>query len=378
MDKLLEGICRLVSNQHSNQIRALTNKARKLSPSESGKLVGFFNTQPANLVLLEVIEEWARVGCGGDEFAGLLLGASHGYMSERRRESIELVWSGPDTHHVPVRRSEQVYIEIIDSAKETLFIGSYVWVNIPNIEAAIKSAITKGVDVRMLLESTDKDGATFFQDTVHRVAKELVGATVYVWPLDKRDSGAGGYPSMHAKCVVADSKRAFLTSANLTSAAMDKNIETGVLADGGNVPSMLSRQLLNMITQGDIQAYSQSLYVPPTADDGPKVIDIKELDQNQKYSGSLLIGYRNEKLEVDETRTFRVLTENDELPPKGALVIILGDEPLVGRYLWQKQQSMDGDRTYYSVTMRGQSSTNAIEVEESDWPLFRPFAVEVS
>ena len=159
---------------------------------------------------------------------------------------------------------------------------------------------------------------------------------------------------------------------------MDKNIETGVLADGGNVPSMLSRQLLNMITQGDIHAYSQSLYVPPTADNEPKVIAISELDQHQQYSGSLLVGYRNEKLEVDEIRTFSVLEEGDELPPKGALVIIMGNQALVGRYQWQKQQSMDGDRTYYSVTMRGQSSANAIEVEEKDWPQFRPFAVEVS
>ena len=206
-------------------------------------------------MLFEVIKEWSQVDCSGSEFAGLLVGASHGYMNERAQESVELVWSGPNTHHVPVRRSEQVYIQIIESAEETLFIGSYVWVNIPNIEAAIKSAITRGVDVRMLLESTDKDGATFFQDTVRRVAKELVGATVYVWPLDKRDCGAGGYPSMHAKCVVADGKRAFLTSANLTSAAMDKNIETGVLATGGNVPSALSGQFLNMITQGDIQAF---------------------------------------------------------------------------------------------------------------------------
>ncbi|MEQ8837372.1 DISARM system phospholipase D-like protein DrmC [Haliea sp.] len=378
MDKLLKAICRLVSNQHPGQIRSLANKARSLSSTDAGKLASFFNTQAANHVLFEVIKEWSRVDCSGSEFAGLLLGASHGYMNERARESVELVWSGPNTHHVPVRRSEQVYIEIIESAEETLFIGSYVWVNIPNIESAIKSAITRGVDVRMLLESTDKDGGTFFQDTVRRVAKELVGATVYVWPLDKRDYGAGGYPSMHAKCVVADGKRAFLTSANLTSAAMDKNIETGVLATGGNVPSTISRQLLNMITQGDIQAYSQSLYVKPSREDAPKVIDIKELDRRHQYSGSLLIGYRNEKLDVDETRTFRVLSESDELPPKGALVIILGDEPLVGRYLWQKQQSMDGDRTYYSVTFRGQSSSNAIEVEETNWPNFRPFAVEAS
>ena len=378
MDKLLESICRLVANQHPSQIRALANKARQMSAAQGEKLAGFFKTPTANHVLSEVTDAWVEVGCSGDEFAGLLVGASHGYMNERERESVELVWSGPDTHQVPVRRSEQVYIEMIESAQESLFIGSYVWVNIPKIEAAIQEAIERGVDVRMLLESSDKDGGTFFQETARRVAKELVGATIYVWPLEKRDTGAGGFSSMHAKCVVADGKRAFLTSANLTSAAMDKNIETGVLAHGGAVPAMLSRQLLNMITQGDIQVYAHSTYVPPSEKDGPKVLNIDELVSGMHYSDPILVSYHNDKLDVEETRMFKVLKQGDELPPKGALVIIMDAETLVGRYLWQKQQSMEGDRTYYSVTMRAQGSASAIEIDEDDWPRFRPFAVEVS
>ena len=378
MDKLIESICRLVSNQHPNQIRSLANKARLLSATESDKLIGFFNTQAANLVLADVAKEWSEVGCSGDEFAGLLLGASHGYMSERERESVELVWSGPDTHQVPVRRSEQVYVELIESAQETLFISSYVWINIPKIETAIADAINRGVDVRMLLESIDKDSGTFFQESVQRVAKELLGATVYVWPRENRDTGAGGFPSMHAKSVVADSKRAFLTSANLTSAAMDKNIETGMLAVGGSIPSTLSSQFLNMITQGDIKPYSLSIYVPPQTADQPAVIDIKELDVDQQYPEPVLIAYYDKKLEVDEIRIFRVIEQHDELPPKGSLVIILADKPLVGRYQWQKQQSIDGKRQYYSVSMRGQSSSEAIEVEAEAWSGFRPFAVEVN
>lgn len=41
----------------------------------------------------------------------------------------------------------------------------------------------------------------------------------------------GGSPkaSLHAKCVVVDDERAFVTSANLTEAAQERNIEAGVL-----------------------------------------------------------------------------------------------------------------------------------------------------
>lgn len=378
MDNLLESICLLVSNQHRNQIRSLANKARKLSSADAGKLSGHFNTQTANHVLSDVIEEWSKVDCSGDEFAGLLLGASHGYMNERARESVELVWSGPDTHHVPVRRSEQVYIEMIESARESLFIGSYVWVNIPNIEAAIQDAIKRGVDVRMLLESSDKEGSGRPQETLRRVAKQLVGAKIYVWPLEKRDMGAGGFPSMHAKCVVADAKTVFLTSANLTSAAMDKNIETGVLITGGDLPSLLSGQLLNMITQADIQPHSSlNQVIPPSADEPPFKL-IAELNPFQSYPKLIQVEYLNERLSVRETKIFKVLKGTDALPPKGAVVIIFSDGPLVGRYHWQKQQSLDGGRIFYSVTLRGGEGKAAIEIEEKDWPNFRPFAVEFS
>ena len=256
MDKLLESICLLVSNQHPNQIRSLANKARTLSSANASRLNGHFNTQSANHVLSDVIEEWSKVDCSGDEFAGLVLGASHAFIAAKNQESVELVWSGPDTQLMPVRRSEQVYVEIIESAKEFLFIGSFVWINIPNIEGAIAAAISRGVDVRMLLESVDTRGGSSFRATVERVARKLVGATIYIWPLNKRDAGPGGSSSMHAKFVVADAERAFLTSANLTGAAMDKNIETGVLAYGGQLPVMLSRQFRSLIAQGHIEPFS--------------------------------------------------------------------------------------------------------------------------
>ena len=377
MDRLLESIFQLVVDQHSSKIRGLAKKSRTLDVADAGKLAGYFSTQAANDALAEVLEQWLRVGCSGDELAGLLQGASHGYLTERSREAVELVWSGPDTHHVPVRRSEQVYLELIESARDSLFIGSYVWVNIPKIEMAIREAIARGVDVRMLLESTDKGADTFFKDTIARVTKELPGATIYVWPQENRDLGAGGYPSMHAKCAVADGKRAFLTSANLTSAAMDKNIETGVLADGGNVPRMLSRQFLNMITQGDIQTYAQVMHVPAAAEAQPSVIDIKDLEPQRNYGETLLVKFHNEKLDVEETRAFRLVSQDDELPDKGKVVIIPSDEWLVGKIHWQKQQNTGSAREFYLVSVRGFGDTKSIEVEASDWSSFKPFAVEV-
>lgn len=51
--------------------------------------------------------------------------------------------------------------------------------------------------------------------------------------LDRRsvETGAFGAPSLHAKWIVVDDRRALVTSANLTAAAQARNLGLGVLID---------------------------------------------------------------------------------------------------------------------------------------------------
>ena len=53
--------------------------------------------------------------------------------------------------------------------------------------------------------------------------------------------------AVHAKCAVADSKLAFITSANLTTAAMERNMELGMLIRGGSVPQQLRQHLAALV-----------------------------------------------------------------------------------------------------------------------------------
>lgn len=52
---------------------------------------------------------------------------------------------------------------------------------------------------------------------------------------------------MHAKVIVADGHTCFITSANLTGFAMERNIEAGVLITGGGIPEALSEHLHSLI-----------------------------------------------------------------------------------------------------------------------------------
>jgi len=61
---------------------------------------------------------------------------------------------------------------------------------------------------------------------------------------------------VHAKIALADDTVAFITSANFTGHAMEKNFEAGVLSNGGSIPRDLWRHLhglidTNVITGGE-------------------------------------------------------------------------------------------------------------------------------
>lgn len=79
----------------------------------------------------------------------------------------------------------------------------------------------------------------------------------YLWPwervpevyYDPRSlaAHANDVACLHAKCVVVDDQRAFVTSANLTEAAQDRNIEAGVLLDDPTFATMLRKQFESLI-----------------------------------------------------------------------------------------------------------------------------------
>ncbi|MDA8379927.1 MAG: phospholipase D-like domain-containing protein [Actinomycetota bacterium] len=58
------------------------------------------------------------------------------------------------------------------------------------------------------------------------------------------------HASLHAKGAIADDRLAFVTSANLTEYALDRNIELGLLVRGGEVPRQLARHFDRLVATG--------------------------------------------------------------------------------------------------------------------------------
>jgi phosphatidylserine/phosphatidylglycerophosphate/cardiolipin synthase-like enzyme len=60
--------------------------------------------------------------------------------------------------------------------------------------------------------------------------------------------------SLHAKCVIVDEERAFITSANFTEAAQERNIEAGVLLAIPGIAKALCSQFESLVVRGVLRS----------------------------------------------------------------------------------------------------------------------------
>ena len=172
----------------------------------------------------------------------------------RKGQRTELVWTGPDVEAIPPRRTEQALLQVIDSAKATLTIVSFVAYKVPHVAQAVASATRRGVVVRLILEDPEvSQGKVAFAALNALGADVAAKCKVYVWPLDKRPKdGNGKHGSLHAKCAVADGHRLLVSSANLTEHALTVNLELGVLITGGPAPSATEGFFNSLIHSGNL------------------------------------------------------------------------------------------------------------------------------
>jgi len=115
---------------------------------------------------------------------------------------------------------------------------------------SLRRATDSGVEVSILLELGDQQGGQVSIDPVERLRELVPDARIYHWANQKSEYMGG---KVHAKVAVADKQICFISSANLTGHAMEKNMEAGVLIRGGEVPVDLGRHLDALLTIGVIQ-----------------------------------------------------------------------------------------------------------------------------
>jgi phosphatidylserine/phosphatidylglycerophosphate/cardiolipin synthase-like enzyme len=172
-------------------------------------------------------------------------------------QSVDFLWTGPTTPAVPVRRHDQALLGIIADAQESLTVVSYAVFGVAAIVDALTGAVERGVRVRVVLEFRGAEGGQTFDPL-----KALKGLDpridVFHWPFEKRPvraDGKRGY--IHVKCAVADARVAFISSANLTSYALEANMELGVLIEGGALPARIAEHFDRLILGKVLERYER-------------------------------------------------------------------------------------------------------------------------
>jgi phosphatidylserine/phosphatidylglycerophosphate/cardiolipin synthase-like enzyme len=163
-----------------------------------------------------------------------------------------LVWTGPDAGVFPLRRTEQVVLQVIDTASQRLLVVSYAVFNIPRICDALVRAADRGVVIHIVIESPDRSEGQKAYSTLAALGPTVANCCgVFVWPTENRFRGGSGKPGLlHVKCAVADGRWLFLSSANLTEYAFTINMELGLLVTGGTLPGQVERHFERLIEAG--------------------------------------------------------------------------------------------------------------------------------
>jgi phosphatidylserine/phosphatidylglycerophosphate/cardiolipin synthase-like enzyme len=169
-------------------------------------------------------------------------------------ESVELVWTGPDTGAVPFRRTEQAILQVLDSAQHRITLVSYAVYAIPRICEALVQAARRGVKISVIVETPDKIAGQSEYSTLLALGPEVAAcSTVYYWPQEKRRCHGEKCGILHVKCAVADGRWLFLSSANLTEYAFTINMELGVLIAGGSVPEQVEANFDRLVATGVVE-----------------------------------------------------------------------------------------------------------------------------
>lgn len=170
-------------------------------------------------------------------------------QKHRDSQTVELVWTGPESGEIPFRRTEQAILHLLDSARDRITLVSFAVYSIPNIAEALVQAARRGVKLTVIVETPDKLGGENEYGTLRALGSEAEAcSSVYYWPKNKRKLSDTNKPgSLHVKCAVADGKWLFLSSANLTQQAFTINMELGMLVRGGSMPRRVERQFERLV-----------------------------------------------------------------------------------------------------------------------------------
>ena len=242
MTELVDAVADIAAGLGESHIHALAMAYRSAGAFSSGHAAKVRQAVPAphHADVDRVNEAWALQPELDGLAIALALEAAESALRRAEVPAVEVVVTGPDSLAAPVRLTSEVVCQLIDGASRRVTLVSFAAYQMTSVIAALDGAVARGVSVALVLESPENlEGGGG--------AKAYSKYRIYHWPTEQREPPGA---KLHAKAVIIDSRDVLLTSANMTAAAYDKNIELGVLCRGGGVARQVQHHFDALIARG--------------------------------------------------------------------------------------------------------------------------------
>ncbi len=206
--------------------------------------------------LVAALHELGQLGISGPAAAAWL--RATGRVAARTPKP-DLVWSGPEVSGLHARDTRRVYEELLGTAERSIWASTYAFFDGPKAFEVLARRMDTRSELRatLLLNIQRKKGdTTAAEQLVRRFADRFwktdwpgsARPRVYYDPRSLEQNGPSGV--LHAKAAVADDEAVFVTSANLTDAALDRNIEVGLFVRDSALATSLSSHFRGLIDRG--------------------------------------------------------------------------------------------------------------------------------
>lgn len=252
---MIEALLQLPAHVRERLVNALKTELLA-APYEEAAVRSALGGEAAAADVADALKRLNYRGVPGPAVALALEAASRAVADTR---SPDLVWSGPEVPGLHARDTRRVYEELVASAERSIWISTYAYYDGPQAFKSLAARMQEvpRLEVTLLLNIQRRPGDTASPEQL--VVRFAARFWHHDWPgsrepavfYDPRSLESHASEGiLHAKAVIADHKVAFVTSANLTEAAFDRNIEVGVLTRDHALAASLVRHFGTLIERG--------------------------------------------------------------------------------------------------------------------------------
>jgi len=177
--------------------------------------------------------------------------------AERRLASrAELVWTGPESYASHSRDTSVVVAELFRAATKSVLVSTFVLYQAETVFKPLADRVAEVPDLRVQLfvhvgrrDGDRRDDSEVLREYSSRLRTEWPGGVRPFLYYDPRSLSLNGYEraTWHAKVVIIDDEIAFITSANFTEWAHQRNVEAGVVLRDASFARQLRQQFEGLV-----------------------------------------------------------------------------------------------------------------------------------